>query len=69
MYLNESDMKSHIGKKERHEWRFCVHFHVLNNVTCLDAYPILRIGESLDALCEGKYFCTLDILAATADAF
>ena len=47
------------------KWRFCVQVHVLNNVTCQAAYPLPRIGESLDALCGNKYFRTLDILADT----
>jgi len=49
-------------KKKDVSWRFCVDYCKLNSVTIQDAYPLLRIDESLDALAGSKYFSTLDLL-------
>lgn len=36
-------------------------YRQLNGVTQHDAYPILRIDDSLDALAGSHYFSTLDL--------
>jgi len=40
-----------------------VDYHKLNSVTIQDAYPLLRIDESLDALAGSKFCSTLDLLS------
>ena len=41
--------------------RIFVDFRQLNRKTIKDAYPILRIKETLEALQQVKWFCTLDL--------
>ncbi len=41
--------------------RFCVDYRKLNRATKLDAYPLARIDDCIDALQGAKYFCTLDL--------
>ena len=43
--------------------RFCVDYRALNNVSIKDAYPLLRIDDSLDALNGGRYFNTMDLMS------
>ena len=52
------------GKKERGQLRFCCDFRYVNAVTIKDAYPILRIDESLSKLGDAKFFTTLDLGSA-----
>ena len=52
-----------LAKKKSGEWRFCVDYRKLNQVTCKDAYPIPRIDESLDALGGSQWFTTLDLVS------
>ncbi len=40
--------------------RFCVYYWKVNEVTRKDAYLLLRIDETLDALWGSQYFSTLD---------
>jgi len=48
-------------QKKDGSWRLCVDYRKLNSVTIQGAYPLPRIGESLDALAGSKYFSTLDL--------
>ena len=41
--------------------RFCVDYRKLNSITKMDVYPLPRIDDSLDLLCECRYFSTLDL--------
>jgi len=52
-----------LAKEKDGSWRFCVNYRKLNSVTIQDAYPFRRIGGSLDALAESKYFSTFDLLS------
>jgi len=51
-------------KKNEPDGRFCVDYRKLNSVTKIDAYPIPRIDETLDAL--GGACCYFSILDATS---
>ncbi|KAK3100422.1 hypothetical protein FSP39_019732 [Pinctada imbricata] len=48
-------------KKKDGNFRFCVDYRQLNDVTVKDAYPLPRIDECLDSLCGMKWFCCLDL--------
>ena len=48
-------------QKKSGEWRFCIDFRRLNEVTRKDAYPLPRIDEALDSLGNAKWFCTMDM--------
>lgn len=48
-------------QKKDGSMRFCVDYRKLNHVTVNDAYPLLRIDNSVDALSGSKYICTLDM--------
>ena len=49
---------------KRRQLRFCCDFRYLNVVTIQDAYPIIRIDESLSKLGDAKLFTTLDLGSA-----
>ena len=53
-----------MAKKKGGQLRFCCDFRYLNAVTIKDAYPILRIDESLSKLGDAKFFTTLDLGSA-----
>ena len=42
--------------------QFCVDFRQLNFVTKKDAYPLVHIGDNLDALQGAIWYSTLDVL-------
>ena len=44
--------------------RICHDYHGLNAVTIKNQYPLPLICETLDALCDAKYFTKLDVIAA-----
>jgi transposase InsO family protein len=48
-------------KKKNGQYRFCIDFRKLNELTRKDAYPLPRIDEILDALGGAKIFTTLDL--------
>ena len=41
--------------------RFCVDYRRLNSVTKMDVYPLPRIDDMLDQLCNNRFFTTLDL--------
>jgi len=43
--------------------RFCIDYRKLNSVTQKDAYPIPRIGDTLDTLAGSQWFLTLDMVS------
>lgn len=51
-----------LAKKKNGEWRFCVDFRSLNNVTVKDAYPLPRMDDTLQALHGNSFFSSLDLL-------
>ena len=48
-------------KKKNGEYRFCIDYRKLNEVTKKDAYPIPHMNELLDKLHGNQYFSTLDL--------
>jgi hypothetical protein len=48
-------------KKKNGQWRFCIDYRRVNEVTVKDAYPLPRIDDSLDALGGSEWFTTLDL--------
>ena len=51
-----------VEKKDK-SWRFCVDCRQLNKVTKMDAYPLSRTDESLDALAGSSWFSTLALVS------
>jgi hypothetical protein len=50
-----------LAKKKNGDWRFCIDFRKINELTKKDVYPLPRIDELLDVLRGSKYFSTLDL--------
>jgi hypothetical protein len=48
-------------KKKDGSTRFCVDYRKLNSLTVKDAYPLPRIDDTLDALCDAKWLSTMDL--------
>ena len=43
--------------------QFCIDFRKLNACTKKDAYPLPHIHEAINALCESRYYTTVDLLS------
>lgn len=41
--------------------RLCIDFRDLNRKTIKQHYPLPRINDQIDSLCEARYFTTLDM--------
>ena len=50
-----------LAKKKDGTTRFCVDYWKLNEMTVKDAYPLLRIDDSLDHLSGEQWFSTLNL--------
>ena len=50
-------------KKKTGEWRFCVDYRKLNEVTVNDVYPLPRIEDTLSQLEGSRYFSLMDLQA------
>ena len=48
-------------KKKDGDWRFCVDYRRLNDVTVKDAYPLPRIADALSRLEGSTYFSIMDL--------
>ena len=48
-------------RKKNGNWRFCVDYRKLNDVTRKDAYPLPRIEDTLETLADMSLFSTLDL--------
>lgn len=48
-------------RKKDGNWRFCVDYRRLNQVTKKDVYPLPRIDDTLDCLKGAKYFSSIDL--------
>ena len=48
-------------KKKDDNFRCCIDYRQLNNVTVKDAYPLPRIDSCLDAMSEARWFSTFDL--------
>ena len=48
-------------KKKDGNWRFCVDYRKLNDVTKKDSYPLPRVDDTLDRLAGMQWFSTLDL--------
>ena len=42
-------------------YRLCIDYRILNSLSHLDAYPLPRIDDTLDALRGTKYFSSVDL--------
>jgi len=50
-------------QKKNESLRMSVYYHRLNAKTVKDAYPLLRIQETFDALQGASWFSTLDLVS------
>ena len=48
-------------KKKDGEWRFCVDYRKLNNITVKDVYPLPRIDDALCRHSGSKFFSIMDL--------
>ena len=54
----------HGKEKKSGEWRFCIDFRRLNNVTKKSTHPLPRMDTTLDGLAGSTRFPFLDIKSA-----
>ena len=50
-----------IVKKKDGKLRICVDYHILNQITQVDAYPMPRVEELLDSVGTSTFITTLDL--------
>lgn len=50
--------------KKTNDWRICIDFRALNDITIPDRYPLPRISDLLYALRYSRYFVALDLKGA-----
>lgn len=50
-----------LAKKKSGEWRFCIDFRKINEMTKRDVYPLPRINDLLDMLKGAKFFSSIDL--------
>ena len=50
-----------LGRKKDGDWRFCIDFRKLNEVTVKDAFPLPQVADLVDSLSGHRYFSTLDL--------
>ena len=50
-------------RKRNGDYRFCVDYRKLNEVTTKDTFPLPQIDDLLDQLADSRYFSTLDLAA------
>lgn len=50
-----------LAKKKNGEWRFCVDYRSLNDVTVTDSYPLPRLDDVIERLAGARYFSSLDL--------
>lgn len=48
-------------KKKTGDWRLCIDYRKLNDITVKDAHPLPRIDDTLDALQGNYFFTSLDL--------
>ena len=48
-------------RKKDGNWRFCIDFRKVNDLTVKDAYPLPQVNDIVDSLNGQKYFSTLDL--------
>ena len=54
-------------KKKDGNWRFCVDYRKLDDVTRKDSYPLPRIDDTLNRLADMQWFLTLDLKSDDSD--
>lgn len=52
-----------LARKKDGNWRFCVDYRKLNDLTAKDVYPLPRIDDVLDALTGAQCFSSFDFLS------
>jgi hypothetical protein len=52
-----------LAKKKEADYRFCIDYRKLNNVTKKDSYPLPRIDELLERYRTARWFSSLDLAA------
>lgn len=48
-------------KKKTGDWRFCVDYRKINDITIPDEHPLPRIQDLVRSVRNSKYFCALDL--------